>query len=172
MHYMIVVKDAMVLIYLAKITLLEKSCEYLENVIIPPAVFDETVTAGKKADLPDAFIIEKAIQNKKILVKNIEDKSLLSFSYSFNIYGGEAEALALYKQEKADYLISDDDNVRRKKEVIQANVIGSLAVLLKLREINMINKYKFVSAIDKLREVGWFSSALLDKVLLEGEKYE
>ncbi len=166
------IKDAMVLIHLAKITLLEKSCDYFKNVLIPPAIFEETVTAGKKTGLPDAFVIEKIIENKKIIVREIKDKNLLNFSYNYNIHGGEAEAVALYTQEKADYLVSDDDNVRRKKELIEANIIGSLAVLLRLRETKMITKEKFIEALEKLREIGWFSPVLLDKVLLEGEEYE
>jgi len=33
------------------------------------------------------------------------------------------------------------------------------------------DKNKFVSSINKMREIGWFSNAVLDKVLMEGEKY-
>lgn len=77
----------------------------------------------------------------------------------------------LYKQENADLLISDDNNLRKKKEIINAKILGSLGVILKLRKEKKLDKNKFVNSIDKMREIGWFSNAILDKVLMEGEKY-
>lgn len=165
------VKDSMILINLAKITVLEKSCDYFKKVMIPELVFSETVIAGKEKGLNDALIIESLIKNKKIEVKKVKDKNLIKMANEFNIYGGEAESLALYKQEKADLLISDDYNLIKKKEIINAKIIGSLAVILKLKEMKKIDKTKFVNSIDKMREIGWFSNAVLDKVLMEGEKY-
>jgi len=165
-----VVKDAMVLINLAKITLLVHSCDYFEKVMIADGVFDEAVTSGKEKGMEDAFLIEQLIKAEKIKVKRIKNKSFIKMINAFNIYGGEAESLALYKQEKADLFISDDDNVRKKKHVIQANIIGSLAVLLKLRKAHKISKDKFMVSIEKMRSIGWFSNAVLDKVLMEGEK--
>ena len=166
-----VIKDSMILINLAKITILEKSCDYFKKVMISELVFNETVTAGKEKGVNDALIIESLINNKKIELKKLKNKDLIKMINEFNIYGGEAESLALYKQEKADLLISDDDNLRKKKEVVNAKIIGSLAVILKLIEKKKIDKNKFVSSINKMREIGWFSNAVLDKVLMEGEKY-
>jgi len=160
-----VIKDSMILINLAKITILEKSCDYFKKVMISELVFNETVTAGKEKEVNDALIIESLINNKKIELKKLKNKDLIKMVNEFNIYGGEAESLALYKQEKADLLISDDDNLRN------AKIIGSLAVILKLIEKKKIDKNKFVSSINKMREIGWFSNAVLDKVLMEGEKY-
>ncbi len=166
-----VVKDSMVLINLAKITILEKSCDYFKKVIIPELVFNEVVTAGKKKGMNDAIIVENLVKNKKIEVKKIKNKDLIKTVNEFNIYEGEAEALALYKQEKANFLISDDDNLRKKKSIINAEIIGSLAVILKLRKNKKIDKKKFISSIDKMREIGWFSNSVIDKILIEGEKY-
>ena len=167
-----VVKDSMVLINLAKTTILETSCDYFKRVLIKEGVFQETVIAGKKKEMEDAILIEKLVKNNKIEVKKIRDKRLLNIINEFNIYGGEAESLAAYLQEKADFLISDDHNLRKKKELVKANIIGSLSVILKLRQAKKIDKNKFIGAVNKMREIGWFSNAVLDKVLLDGEKYE
>ena len=88
------------------------------------------------------------------------------------MYGGEAESVALYKQEKAELLMTDDDNVRKKKDILNIKVIGSLGILLKLRKENVIDRNKFSSALEQFRKIGWFSSSILDKVHMEGEKYE
>ena len=55
----------MILIHLAKITLLEKSCEYFKKVIISKKVFEE-VTLCKEKNYPDIEIIENLIQKRKI----------------------------------------------------------------------------------------------------------
>ena len=166
-----VVKDSMVLINLAKITLLETSCDHFRKVIIPIGVFEETILAGKEKGMGDVLTIEKLIEIKKIIVKKVNDGNLLKMAFEFNIYGGEAESLALYKQEKADLLISDDYNLRKKKVLVGANIVGSLAIISELRKLNKISKSKFVSSIEKMREVGWFSNSVLDKVLMDGEKH-
>ena len=166
-----VVKDSMVLINLAKTTILEISCDYFKKVMIARGVFEETVIVGKKKGMEDAKLIEILVKNKKIEVKQVKDKNLLKMANEFNIYRGEAESLAIYNQEEADLLISDDYNLRKKKELVKAKIIGSLAVILKLKLANKINKNKFIDVIEKMREVGWFSNAVLDKVLLESEKH-
>jgi len=164
------IKDAMVLIHLAKITVLEKSCKYFQEVCIPEEVFKETVVKGKEKGLEDAFLIEQLIEASKIKIKKVTDLKLIRMANEFNIFGGEAEALALYRQENAEYLISDDDNLRKKREIVHANIIGSLGVLLMLRRSDKIDKMKFISSIERMRDIGWFSNAVLDKVILEGER--
>ncbi|MBI2672200.1 hypothetical protein HYX16_04665 [Candidatus Woesearchaeota archaeon] len=167
-----VVKDAMVLINLAKTTIIAASCNYFKEVFISKKVFEEAVSAGKAKNMPDAYIIEDLVKNEKIKVEAVKNEKYLKMINEFNIYGGEAESLALYNEKKLDLLISDDDNLRKKKEIFNAKIIGSLAVILKLRQSNNINKNKFMDIIKKMREIGWFSNSVLDKVLLEGEKYD
>jgi predicted nucleic acid-binding protein len=84
-------------------------------VLIPAKVYEETVIAGKKKQLPDAIIIDELIHKKKIEVIKIKNKSELDRIYQFNVFGGEAESVALYFPEKAGILVSDDDNLRKKK---------------------------------------------------------
>jgi predicted nucleic acid-binding protein len=163
-----IIKDSMILIHLAKITLLEKSCDYFRNVIIPQMVYDEAVGAG--AGRLDAKIISSLIEKKKINVKKIKNNKLIKQANQYNIQGGEAEALALYWEENADFLATDDDNVRKKKIILNINMIGTPAIILKLYKENMIDKKKLEGSVTELRKIGWFSNSVLDKILLEGLK--
>jgi len=90
-----IVKDSMILIHLAKLTLLESSCRYFKEVVIPRKVFDE-ILEGKERGFADAKIIEDIINMKKIQVLEIKNKNLIERANQFNIQRGEAEALALY----------------------------------------------------------------------------
>lgn len=165
---MMLVKDAMVMIHLAKITLLEKSCNYFNNVIIPKKVYEE-IMAGKAFGYPDINVIEDMIMKNKIKVKMVKNKKYLARAVQFNIQGGEAEAVALYWQKKADYLATDDDNVRRKNLLLNLKLIGTPLIILILFKKKMINKDKFRNSLEELRKIGWFSNAVIDKILMEGE---
>ncbi len=153
----------MVLIHLSKMSLLEKSCDFFGKVIIPQKVFEETVKAGKEKGFADAFLIEKNI-NDKITVIGVKKGELTRKANEFNIFGGEAEAVALYWQEKANLLASDDDNVRSKKDALEINLIGTPAILLALYNKKFIDSAKALRAIQTLRKIGWFSNHILDKI--------
>ena len=167
MYYMII-KDSMVLIHLAKLTLLEKSCNYFKNIIIPMSVADE-VKRGIKLGFEDAVIISNLINNKKIDILEVKNKNLIKKANEFNIQRGEAEAVALYWEKKADFLATDDDNVRKKKYLLEINVIGTPAIILKLYKEGVTDKSKTMGCISKLREIGWFHTAVLDKIQMEVE---
>ncbi|HLC79378.1 MAG TPA: hypothetical protein VJG83_03015 [archaeon] len=168
---MLVIKDSMVLIHLAKITLLETACSYFGKVEIPQAVFNETVEKGEEKGHADATLIANVIKNAGIKVKKVKPE-LIKKANDFNIYGGEAEALALYWQEKANLLATDDDNVRGKKDLLNLRLIGTPAIILMLFNSKKIDSKKAKQSTAKLRKIGWFSGEVTDYILREVEKNE
>lgn len=164
---MLVVKDAMVLIHLAKLSLLESACRHFGAVLIPSGVYEETVDAGRERGYPDAEIIDDAVDAGVIEVAHVDGSSLIDRANRFNIQGGEAEAVALYWEREADLLASDDDNVRRKRELLNLDLIGTPSILLDLYDAARIDAEKLGRAIDELRSIGWFSAPVLDKIELE-----
>ncbi|MBI2176460.1 hypothetical protein HYU40_03910 [Candidatus Woesearchaeota archaeon] len=166
---MLIVKDAMVLIHLAKISLLEKSCGYFKEVITPRLVYEE-VMEGLSKGYADARVVENLVNERKLRVVRVKDATLVKKANEFNIKGGEAEAVALYWQEKAEMLATDDDNVRKKAVLIDVRTIGTLAIVLRLKLAKLIDYMKFKESITELRKIGWFGDAILDKALMEGTK--
>ena len=100
-------------------------------------------------------------------MRSVRDKKLLKKAAQFNIQGGEGEALALYWQEKADYLASDDDGLRKKAVLLDLRLIDTPAIILKLYQERRIEKSKLQSSLQALRRIGWFSNAVIDRILLE-----
>ncbi len=164
---MIVVKDAMVLIHLAKTSLLGTSCEFFGEVVIPEKIQEETVGKGKEENYPDAVLIEELIEEGNITTVEIEKEGLIERAKKFNIQGGEAEALALYWERDADFLATDDDNVRSKKTILGINMIGTLSILTELFKADKVDRERIAESLEILKEVGWFSAAVLDKVRME-----
>lgn len=161
-----IVKDAMVVIHLAKITLLEKSCESFKSVVIPEEVHRE-ILEGKEKGYEDVQVVEELLKVKKLSVKKVRDEGLLKRAGEFNLHRGEAEALALYWQEKADHLASDDDNLREKSILLDLKLIGTPAIILTLYKTGSIGKEKLMQSLQELRKIGWFSHAVIDKMLME-----
>jgi predicted nucleic acid-binding protein len=163
---MLIIKDSMVLIHLAKISLLETSCDYFGKVLIPELVRKEVVGGA----YPDSQIIEDLINRKKIITKEVNNKDLIKKANQFNIQRGEAEVLALYWELNADFLATDDDNVRKKRNVLDIKMIGTPVIMLTLFNKKKIGKEKIKSAIDKMKQIGWFANTIWDKITMEVEK--
>jgi len=163
-----IIKDSMVVIHLAKITLLEASCERFKPVAVPEEVHRE-ILQGEKKGYEDVKIIEELIAVGKLSVKRLRDreKKLLKRAAEFNVQGGEGEALALYWQEKADFLASDDDNLRRKSTLLNLRLIGTPAIILTLYQEKRIDRAKLQESLQALRRIGWFSNAVIDAILME-----
>lgn len=166
---LVVISDAMVLIHLAKISLLECCCSHFA-VVVPELVFSETVEVGKKKGFVDAIVIENLVNVGKISVKKVEKIEFVKKANDFNIFSGEAQAVALYWQENASLLATDDNNVRNKKDALELNIIGTPVIILTLFNSKKISREKAEDSIKLLRKIGWFNNSVLDKILLEVEK--
>lgn len=164
---MLVVKDAMVLIHLAKLTLLETTCRYFGAVAIPTKIKSETVDTGQEHGYPDATVIREVLEDGHIDVCDVTESALVERANEYNIQGGEAHALALYWERNADLLATDDDNVRKKETLLDIDVIGTPAILLELFDVEEIGIEKLQTAVEQLRTIGWFSTAVLDTIELE-----
>lgn len=166
---MLIVKDTMVVIHLAKTLLLEHSCKFFGGVLIPKLVYEEIIR-GEKEHGEDVLEIKKALNYKLIKIKQVRDMALIEKVNQYNIHRGEAEAVALYWQEKADWLATDDDNVRKKKDALSINVVGTPAIIIHLFKSKSIEKNAYLFAVKKLKAISWFASTVFDRMLLEVKK--
>ena len=165
-----IVKDAMVLIHLAKITLLRKSCEYFSEVIIPTLVYEE-ILKGEDKGYGEVILIKEAVNSKMIKIIKVTNNDLLERAKEFNIKEGEGEAVALYWQEKADFLATDDDNVRRKEGMLSISIIGTPAIIINLYKSQLITEEKYLACIEELKKIGWFSNQVIDRMKMEVKKW-
>ena len=81
---------------------------------------------------------------------------------------GEAETIALTVEENAEYIVMDDRLARRRAKNLGLKVIGTLRILKMMLNNGLIDKKKFLNAIEKLRETGFrISNKLINKVKKE-----
>jgi len=57
--------------------------------------------------------------------------------------------------------------VRKKKTLLNIEVVGTPVIILKLFMKRIIDENKAEQCVSELRKIGWFSNVVLDKILME-----
>jgi predicted nucleic acid-binding protein len=164
---MLVVKDSMVLIHLASTGVLQEACTMFGGVVIPPAVDREVVERGIERDYPDAYMVQRLVREKYIHVMQVVDKKLMDELEKFGLKGGELESVTLFFQEKADLIASNDDKVRKLRLILDLSLISSPEIVYMMAKRSVIKKEKAIDCLSQLKEIGWFSSAVIDIIVEE-----
>lgn len=159
---MIVVSDTSPITNLAAISQLDLLQELYTGIIIPVAVYDEMVNVGKP--VPGAIEVEtlswiqtQAVADRQRVITIQESEE--------NIDLGEAEAIALALDLKADLLLMDERRGRLVATTYGLQVTGLLGVLVQAKQNNLIKIVK--PLVDQLIEQADFrvSSQLYSAIL-------
>lgn len=157
---MIVVSDTTPLIGLASINRLDLLKELFEEVYIPQAVFDETVTFGRenskaKQQVSNANWIHVVEVKDRLAVNVLLDEMDL----------GEVETIVLASEINADWVLMDEKKGRRKLSQLNIPKIGTLGILLKAKELGLVPALK--PEIEELQRSGFSTSPLLVEQILD-----
>jgi hypothetical protein len=161
---MIVVSDTTPLIGLASIGRLELLLELFEEVYIPQAVYDETVIHGREEG-----IAKQAVASANwIRVVEVRDRLAVEVLLD-EMDLGEVETIILAREMNADWVLMDERKGRRKLDQLNIPKIGTIGVLLKARQLELIPELK--PEFEKLQQTGFsISSSVVSEILkLAGE---
>jgi predicted nucleic acid-binding protein len=131
---MIIVCDCSPLIALALCDQLALLDVIFNEVVVPEQVYAEATVSEK----PEALKIAVYAQGKVQRSENPKPAALLEATLG----KGEIEAMALYWEKGADYLLIDEDKGRRFARKNGMTVIGSLGILLYAKKMNRIPAVK------------------------------
>lgn len=135
------------LLHLAEINLV-KALNVFLHILIPHEVEHEL--RKNKIALPSKIKV-LALENE------FKDKSKL-FINQYDLDLGEAEAIALALQERADYFLTDDLDARQVAKDFHLEVHGSIGIILRAFREKIINKE---IAIEKIKELKTKSSLFI-----------
>lgn len=169
-----VVADASALILLEKIKLLDKLINEL-RLLIPKEIEKEAITVGKEKNYPDAFRLEEKVKNKLIKVMEVKDNQFITkIMNDFNLAKGEAEAIGLFNQEKADLIATDDGLAIRACRSLAIPFSGTCAFVTQAFENNLIKKEEAKGMIKTLAKEGRYKDEIIFSALnsLEEDKNE
>lgn len=156
---MIVVADAGPLIHLSAIGQLELVHALSPEVLVPQAVFDEVVVAG--AGLPGASAVAAAAWIRVVTPARVE---LVDALLASGLHHGEAQAIAVAIDLKADRLLIDERQGRLTAEAMGVAVVGSVGILVAAKTRGDI--LSIAPHLVALRASGlWLSESLVARVL-------
>lgn len=139
----VVVSDTTPLIALAKIELLEMLPELFGEILVPKAVYDEVVGAGKKRSG-----VKAVAEADWIIVQEVEDKSRVDYLLT-QLDLGEAEAIILAQEVQAGLVLVDERKARAIAQRLNLEVVGTAGLLLLLKEQAVITEVR--PLLNKLR---------------------
>lgn len=159
---MVVVSNSSPIIHLAKIGKLNLLEGLYGQVLVPEKVYLEcTETMHFREE------VEMIFQSPWIKKDLIQNDVLFRLLYA-ELDAGEAEALVLGLEKKADLILLDDQEARNKARKLDLPVTGTLGVLLKARNKGMIASLK--NEVQKLQISGfWLSQDLLNTFLASSD---
>jgi predicted nucleic acid-binding protein len=131
---MIIVCDSSPIIALALCGQLELLDKMFNDILIPQEVYNESAKEGKEP----TPIIKKWAVGKVIEVIDRQKENI----FNKTLDKGEAEAIALYLEKSADYLLIDEKKGRKIAIENGIKVIGSLGVLIMAKRKNLLQSIR------------------------------
>lgn len=145
---MILVLDASPLITLARVGSLRLLRQLADQIVIPDAVYSESVTQASgrpgSLDIAQADWITRRSVGNQAYVTRLSDR----------VGRGEAEAIALAREVLADAVVLDDAVARHLAEREGCRVIGLLGLLIEGKQRGLLSAVK--PLLDAMRNSGFF----------------
>ncbi|MFW6196015.1 MAG: hypothetical protein ACOC5D_01640 [Thermoplasmatota archaeon] len=151
--------DASTLILLAKIELLGKLSEEID-IVIPETVKKEA-TAKKEAF--DSKLIQSLINKGNIIIKPVDKSSTIKeLMKDFNMHKGEASVLALFNEQKAELIATDDGQLIKAAKVMSIPFASSITFLIRSKQKGLIEKEIALEKLKKLEKYGWYKARIIE----------
>jgi predicted nucleic acid-binding protein len=131
---MIIVCDSSPIIALALCSQLELLDKMFNDILIPQEVYNESAKEGKEP----TPIIKKWAVGKVVEVIDRQKPNI----FNETLDKGESEAIALYLEKSADYLLIDEKKGRKIAIENGIKVIGSLGVLIMAKRKNLLQSIR------------------------------
>ena len=153
--------DTSTLILIAKVGLLDL---FLTNVSVPVAIPGEVEKecCGSKKAL-DAVIIQKALDESRIKTVGVKSRRLVTkLRADFSLGRGEAEAIALALNEKAEVLAIDDKNGINACKLLGVAFITAVGVLIRGREKGLLEESEALEKLSSLAKHGRYKHSIIE----------
>src|SRR6516225_1902333 len=163
-----VVFDASTLILIAKVGLLDL---FLTNVSVPVAIpgeVEKECCRSKKA--LDAVIIQRALDESRIKIVGVKNRRLVAkLQADFSLGRGEAEAITLALNEKAEVLAIDDKNGINACKLLGVAFTTAVGILIRSREKGLLEDSDALVKLALLARHGRYKNSIVEDARLKLE---
>jgi predicted nucleic acid-binding protein len=161
-----IIFDASPLIHITNLGKIEYIFKIFPEITIANAVYEEVIKKGKEEGYNDAILLEKYIEQKKIICKDVP---FIDMTLSNYLHKGEYKSILL-AESSGGLLIIDDRKARliaKQKNISYNTTLGVLQILLKE---HIINKNHYLENLKKYSDNGWISIQVYEEFKKEAEK--
>jgi uncharacterized protein len=164
------------LIWLSKVGKLSLLKSLFGEVVISEETYREAVEVGLKEGYSDALVIKEACEKGWVKVKALNDKQLETcqkvMQQTFELHGGEVQAVMLAREAGKDVLLLMDDSAGRAfAEAWGLKVRGTLYVILAALRVGLLGKTEVKETVLVLVQKGFrVEPKFLARILAEIEK--
>ncbi len=136
------------------------------SVLIPSAVYKETVLDGLARGEPDAVSIEMAVHRQHLRIIEMAEVELSPGIVVLPLDRGEKHAIQLALNEKADWILLDDMQARLEAKKLALPVKGTLGVFVDAVRQRILNPSEVDLVFNALlkREDIWIAGGLVRRV--------
>jgi predicted nucleic acid-binding protein len=163
-----VVFDASTLILIAKAGILD---QFLANIGVRVAIPGEVERecCGSKKAL-DAVIIQRALDESRIKTVAVKNRRLVGkLQADFSLGRGEAEAIALALNEKAQIVGIDDKNGINACKLLGVPFTTALGILIRSRERGLLEEPEALEKLASLAKHGRYKNSIIEGARLKLE---
>ena len=156
-----IVFDASTLILIAKAELLSL---FLANVTVPVAIPGEVERecCGSKKAL-DAVIIQRALDEARIKTVVVKNRRIVAkLQADFSLGRGEAEAIALALNEKAQVIGIDDKNGINACKLLGVTFTTAVGILIRSQEKGLLKESEALQKLASLAKPGRYKDSIIE----------
>lgn len=121
----------------------------------PKSVYGEVVIEGKEKGASDALIVERAVDEEIVEVKETENKEFLQNLLGVSgLHEADAEVLTLAREVEGTAIV-DDEKARSIADLKDIPNRGTAYLLVKLQKLELPSKEEVRRKLDKMISLGW-----------------
>ena len=144
---------------------------FLANVSVPVAIPGEVEKecCGSKKTL-DALIIQRAVDESRIKTVVVKNRRLIAkLQVDFSLGRGEAEAISLAINEKAEVLGIDDKNGINACKLLGVAFTTAVGILIRSREKGLLEETDALEKLSSLAKHGRYKDSIIEDARLKLE---
>jgi predicted nucleic acid-binding protein len=160
--------DASTLILIAKGEFLDLFISHAGMPVVIPGEVERECCGSKR--VLDAVIIQKALDESRIKTVTVKNRRLVAkLQADFSLGGGEAEAIALALNEKAQLLGIDDKNGINACKLLGIAFTTAVGILIRSREKGLLEKSEALAKLALLAKHGRYKNSIIEDARLKLE---
>jgi predicted nucleic acid-binding protein len=162
------VLDASTLILITKAELLGRFLEGVKRQVAIPAEVARECCGTKKTW--DALMIQKALDESRIGVLQVKNRKLVAkLQADFSLGQGEAEAIALGLNERAEIIGIDDKNGINACKLLGVAFTTAIGILVRSSEKGLLDRSAALAGLASLAKYGRYKNSIIEDARLKLE---